>query len=70
MEIVMTEQLLQQLKKYEGEWVALVESDGETIIGGSGSDAAEASENATENGYTETTLMKVLPSDVAYVPFA
>ena len=66
----MTEQLLQELKGHEGKWVALFGPDGEMTIVASGEDAAEASEQAAMKGYAETTLLKVLPSNVAYVPFA
>ena len=36
----------------------------------SGDDAAEASEEAEKSGYINATLMKVLPSDAAYVPLS
>ena len=66
----MSEALIQQLKEHEGEWVALFGLDGEMMIVASGEDAAEASEKAAKKGYRETTLLKVLPSDAAYVPLA
>jgi hypothetical protein len=67
---IMTDQLLQQLKKFRGKWVALFSSNGEMKIVASGEDAVEANKQAAKNGYQETTLFKVLPSEVAYVPLA
>ncbi len=69
MKPIMTDQLLQQLKAYEGKWVALVGPNGEMSVVASGNDAAEATANAAKKGYTETTLLKVIQSDAAYVPF-
>jgi len=63
----MTEHLLQQLQNHEGKWVALFGPDGEMQIVAVGEDAAEATERAAKRGYRETTLLKVLPSEVAYV---
>ena len=68
MKRMITEKLLQQLKDYEGRWVALSGPDDAMIVVASGDDAAEASEQAEESGYKDVTLMKVLPSGAAYVP--
>ena len=51
-------------------WVALFGPDGEMEIVAVGEDASDASENAAKKGYRDTTLLKVLPADAAYVPFA
>jgi hypothetical protein len=66
----MKDELLQQLKMYEGKWVALLGTDDDMSVVAAGEDAAEATERAAKKGHTETTLLKVLPSEVAYVPFA
>lgn len=68
MKTIMTEQLAQHLQEHEGKWVALSGPDGEMEIVAVGADAAEASAQAAKQGYTETTLLKVLTSDAAYVP--
>ena len=66
---MITETLLQQLKEYEGNWVALIDTGDEDMsIVASGEDAIAAREAAEESGYKDVTLMKVLPSGVAYVP--
>lgn len=70
MKRIMNDELLQQLKKHEGKWVALFGPDEAPEIVAIGGDAADAARRATENGYAETTLLKVLPSEVAYVPMA
>ncbi len=70
MKSIMTEQLVQHLQENEGKWVALSGPDGELEIVAVGADAAEASEQAAKLGHTETTLLKVLPSDAAYVPLS
>ena len=70
MKRIMNDELLQQLTKHEGEWVALIGPDDRMQIVGSGNDAAEASEQGAKKGYTETILFKVLPSEVAYIPMA
>jgi Family of unknown function (DUF5678) len=66
----MNDELLQQVKKYEGKWVALFGSDEEMEIVAIGEDAAEVSEHAAEKGYTETILLRVLPPDISNIPFA
>ena len=65
---MMNEQLLQQLQEHEGKWVALFGPDGDPEIVAVGDDAVDARENAIKRGYTEATLLKVLPADAAYVP--
>jgi len=70
MKPIMTKQLLQQLHKYQGKWVALFGSNQKTMIVAVGKDAVQASERAVKRGYKETTLLKVLPLEVAYVPLA
>jgi len=61
----MTEHLLQQPQKHEGKWVALFGPDEEMEIVAVGEDASEAADKAVKKGYVETTLLKLLPSEVA-----
>lgn len=63
----MKEELLQQLSKYQGKWVALFGPEESMEIVGVGEDAVEAVDQATRAGYSETALLKVRHSDVAYI---
>jgi hypothetical protein len=67
---MMSEKVVQQLKEYVGRWVALAGSGDEMTVVGSGDDAVEASEQAEERGYKDTTLYRVLPANAFYVPLA
>lgn len=60
--------LLEELKKYENRWVAILEPD-KTVVG-SGQDASEAKRAAEKKGYRDVTLLRVLPFRGAYVPAA
>lgn len=64
------DQLLEQLRAYEGKWVAVLELEDETKVVASGNDACEAKEEAEKKGYADVALLKVLPFDAAYVPLA
>ena len=68
MKPMMNDRLAQQLKQNEGKWVALFGAGEEMVVVASGEDAVEAIEQAKKRGYADTTLMKVIPTDAAYVP--
>ena len=57
---------LDELKKYEDRWVALLEPD-KTVVG-SGHDASEARREAERRGYRNVILFRVLPFRGGYVP--
>ena len=59
---------LEQLKKYEDQWVALLKSTNDVV--GHGDDALMAKENAKKRGYPDVILLKVLPFKVGYAPRA
>jgi len=59
---------VEELRKHENQWVAIHELGGTEIIVGSGSNAVEATREAEANGFYDTVLFKVLPTDKAYVP--
>jgi hypothetical protein len=59
---------LEELRKYEDQWVAILKSDDQEIIVGSGNDAVEAATNAKANGFDETVLFYVKPFDKGYLP--
>lgn len=59
--------LLDELKKYENKWVALLEPDKKII--GSGKDVSEAKQEAVKKGYKDFILFKVFPFRAGYVPF-
>ena len=63
----MKDELIQQLKKYEDKWVALLGPEHDMKIVASGNDAFEAVQEATKAGFGETALLKVRRSDVAYI---
>ena len=59
---------LEELRKYENRWVAIVESGDQEIIVGSGEDATQAKEAAQSKGFKDTVLFRVLPFDKRYIP--
>ncbi len=59
---------LQELRKYENQWVAISTSEDEEIIVGSGKDAVEASADAEAKGFKDAALLYVGPFDKSYVP--
>lgn len=59
---------VEDLKKYENKWVALIESEGAKIIVGSGVEADEAMDEARAKGFSDAYLYKVLPFDRGYIP--
>jgi threonine dehydratase len=59
---------VEELRKHENQWVAIHESAETETIGGSGSNAVEATREAEAKGFYDTVLFKVLPMDKAYVP--
>jgi hypothetical protein len=56
------------LTKYEDQWVALSNTDGEVVA--VGKDAREAQAQAEENGYKDSLILKVPSSDYGYIPLA
>lgn len=52
---------LEELKKYENRWVAVLESEDEEIIVGSGEDAVEAKSDAVARGFSDVVLFWVRP---------
>jgi hypothetical protein len=59
---------LNELGKYENQWVALIVSDDSEVIVGSGDDAVLAKRSAEANGYQEAILYKVQSFDLGYIP--
>ena len=59
-----------ELRKYENRWVAIVQTEGSEMIVGSGRDAVEAIADAEAKGFRDTVLFKVPPLNVALVPKA
>lgn len=59
---------IEELGQYENRWVAIVETEEEQRIVGSGGDAVEAARNAEVNGYPEAFLFKVFPYEARYIP--
>lgn len=58
---------LNELRKYESKWVAVLKSEGGDIIVGSGEDAIEARRNARSNGFDEAVLLWVRPFNGKYI---
>jgi hypothetical protein len=58
---------LDELRKHENRWVAVLESEGEDIIVGSGKDAVEAKHNAQKNGFKDVVLFWVRPFNAGYL---
>jgi hypothetical protein len=52
---------LEELRKYENKWVAILENEDEEIIVGSGSDAVEAKSEAIARGFSDVVLFWVKP---------
>lgn len=57
------------VKDHENQWVAIIEKDGVEFIVGSGSKAAEASEEARAKGYSRATLFKVPSFRSRFIPY-
>jgi predicted RNA-binding protein with PUA domain len=58
---------LNELRKHENKWVAVLKSDGSRIIVGSGKDAVEAKQNARLKGFTDVVLFWVRPFNGRYI---
>jgi Family of unknown function (DUF5678) len=58
---------LEELKKYENRWVAVLESEDEDIIVGSGKDAVEAKRDANTKGFNDVVLFWVRPFNAGRV---
>jgi len=57
--------LAEELGRYAGKWVAVLESQQRVV--GSGNDAYEAKVDAERNGYTQTSLFRVPAPGKYYV---
>ena len=58
--------VIEELRNYENQWVALLEPDKKVVA--AGDDAAEVKRDAEQKGYTNVILMWVPPFDAYYVP--
>jgi hypothetical protein len=58
---------LNELRKHESQWVAVLKSEDGNIIVGSGKDAVEAKRDAQSNGFKEAVLFWVRPFDGKYI---
>ena len=52
---------LNELRKHENRWVAILKSEDGDIVVGSGRDAVEAKQDARANGFTDVVLFWVRP---------
>ncbi len=59
---------LEQLKKYEDKWVAILEPDQRVVA--SGNNASEAKQEAKRKGYDSVILFRVFPFRAGYIPFS
>ena len=60
---------LEELRKYENKWVAILENGDEEIVVGSGENAVEAKRDAEAKGFRDAVLFKVQSFRKSYVPF-
>jgi hypothetical protein len=58
---------LSELRKHENRWVAVLKSEGGSIIVGSGKDAVEAKQDARTKGFTDVVLFWVRPFNGRYI---
>lgn len=58
---------LEELRKYENRWVAILEPDG--IVVGNGLNAVEAKGDAEAKGFKDAVLFKVRSFQKSYIPF-
>ena len=56
------------MREYEDRWVAIVESDGNETIVGSGRDAVEALSDAKAHGFEDAILFRVPPFNTTLIP--
>jgi hypothetical protein len=59
---------LEELRKHENRWVAVLESEDGDVIVGSGNNAVEAKRDAQDKGFNDTVLFWVRPSNVGFIP--
>jgi hypothetical protein len=57
-----------ELRKYENRWIAIVESEGSEMIVGNGRDAVEAQADAKAKGFSDAVLFKVPPFNTTLIP--
>lgn len=58
---------LSELRKHESRWVAVLKSEGVSVIVGSGEDAVEAKREAHSKGFTDVVLFWVRPFNGRYI---
>ena len=58
---------LAELRKYENQWIAILESEEGEIVVGSGKDAVEATNEAEARGFMDTVLFFVRPFDKSFM---
>ena len=61
---------VEAMREYEDRWIAIVESDGNETIVGSGRDAVEALADAKAKGFQNAVLFKVPPFNTTFIPLA
>ncbi len=61
---------LEELRKHENKWVAILESEDVEIVVASGADAVEASRGAEARGFKDTVLFFVRPFNRGFMPSA
>lgn len=61
----MKDELIEELHKYENQWVAILEAERKIV--GSGENAYQAKLDAEAKGYPEIALFKVRPSSKDYL---
>jgi hypothetical protein len=59
---------LNELRKHENQWVAVLESEDGDVVVGSGKDAVEATRDARARGFDDVVLFWVRPFNARYVP--
>ena len=58
---------LKELRKYEGQWVAVLKAEDGNLIVGSGKDGVEARRAAQSNGFHGAVLFWVRPFNGKYI---
>ena len=59
---------VEAMREYEDRWIAIIESDGNETIVGSGRDAVEALADAKPKGFENAVLFRVPPFDTTFIP--
>jgi hypothetical protein len=58
---------LSEMRKHENRWVAVIKSEGASVIVGSGKDAVEAKNEALLKGFTDAVVFWVRPFNGRYI---